>query len=127
MNTKPAKNPKNEELLIVLNPCKDDISLLGQHIRFTLMVELKQGYVWPFSGGNQAAVSIGLKLKDSCSCPELFRGAAVLKKGMYRFAASDFLSSFWKYPGEDDRELLVKMFSMDWSRVDEYISISPYL
>ena len=46
-------------------------------------------------------------------------------KGAYRFVASDFLSSFRKYPGEDDRRFLNQMVSIDWSWVDECIILSP--
>ena len=127
MNTRTAKNAMNEEFLIVVNPSMDDISVLGPNIRFTADNRTRTVYAWRFSSGHHADVSIGLKLKDSYSCPDVFRGAAVLRKGAYRFADSDFLSSFRKYPGEDDRRFLIQMVSIDWSWVDESIRLSPYL
>ena len=127
MNTRTAKNAMNEEFLIVVNPSMDDISVLGPNIRFTADNRTRTVYAWGFSSGHHADVSIGLKLKDSYSCPDVFRGAAVLVKGAYRFSDSDFLSSFRKYPGEDDRRFLIQMVSIDWSWVNEYIIITPYI
>jgi hypothetical protein len=127
MNTRTGQNAMNEEFLIVVNPTMDDISILGPHIRFTADNRTRTVYAWQFSSGHHADVSIGLKLKDSYSCPDVFRGAAVMVEGAYRFADSDFLSSFRKYPGEDDRRFLIQMVSIDWSWVNEYIIVTPYI
>ena len=127
MNTRTAKNAMNEEFLIVVNPSMDDISVLGPNIRFTADNRTRTVYAWRFSSGHHADVSIGLKLKDSYSCPDVFRGAAVLVKGAYRFSDSDFLSSFRKYPGEDDRQFLIQMASINWTWVDQYIILSPLI
>lgn len=127
MNIETAKNALNQEFLIVSNPTLENVSLLGQHIRFTADNRTRTVYAWPFISGHHADVSIGLKLKDSYSCPDVFRGAALMENGTYRFVASDFLSSFKKYPGGDDREFLVEMISIDWSWADQYIMVSTFI
>ena len=120
-------NSRNEEFTVYANPTENVLHILGNRIRFTADNRSKTVYMWPFSSGHHADVSIGLKLKDSYSCADVFRGAAVLENGEYRFVSSDFLSSFRKYPGEDDRQFLIQMFSKDWSWVDEFIKLSPYI
>jgi len=127
MNTRTAKNAMNEEFLIVVNPSIDDISILGPDIRFTADNRTRTVYAWRFSSGHHGDVSIGLKLQDSYSCPDVFRGAALMENGTYRFVASDFLSSFQKYPGEDDLRFLIQMASVDWTWVDQYIMLSPFI
>jgi len=84
-------------------------------------------YTWRVSIGHHGDVSIGLNLKDLYSCPDVFRGAAAIENGTYRFAASDFLSSFRKHPGEIDLRFLIQIVSIDWSWFNEYIIISPYI
>ena len=127
MNTRTAKNAMNEEFIIVVNPTMDDISILGPHVRFTADNRTRTVYAWPFSSGHHADVSIGLNLKDSYSCPDVLRGAAVFQNGIYRFVASDFLSSFRKYPGDEDRIFLQKLFGNDWSWVDEFVKVTEFL
>jgi hypothetical protein len=124
MNTRTAKNAMNEEFIIVVNPTMDDISILGPHVRFTADNRTRTVYAWPFSSGHHADVSIGLNLKDSYSCPDVFRGAALMENGTYRFVASDFLSSFRRNPGKEDCRFLRELFSNDWSWVESYITLS---
>lgn len=121
------RNAQNLEFTVYANPTENVFHILGDTIRFTADNRTKTVYMWPFSSGHHSDVSVGLKLKDSYSCPDVFRGAAVLDNGKYRFAASDFFSSFRKYPGEDDRQFLIQVFSNDWSWVDEFIKLSPYI
>ena len=127
MNKRTARNATNEEFQIIVNPKKEDVSFLGKQIRFTADNRTKTVYTWPFSSGHHGDVSIWLGLKDSYSCPDVFRGAAVLENGMYRFAASDFLCSFRKNPGEEDRRFLRSLFENNWSWVDLYIEVTPQL
>ena len=121
------KNSLNESFTVVIDPKRDDADLLGEVTRFTADGRSKTIYMWPFSSGHHGDVSIGLKLKDFYSCSDVLRGAAVRKNGEYRFVASDFLSSFRKNPGEEDRRFLRKLFDNNWSWVDAYIEVTPQL
>ncbi len=125
MSRRIVRNAGNEDFVVVLNPTGDDASFLGEYIRFTADARTRTVYAWSFSAGHHGDVSIGLKLKDSYACPEVFRGAAFLKNGIYLFSGSDFLSSFLKNPGKEDRRFLRRLFKKDWSWVDAYLRLSP--
>jgi hypothetical protein len=127
MNVKTVNNSLNQEFVVWVNPARDDFPMLGDVVRFTADNRTKTVYVWPFSSGHHSDVSRGLKLKDSYSCPEVLRGAAQKKGSQYQFVASDFLASFRKNPGEDDRQFLIQMLSKDWSWVNEYVVVTPHL
>ena len=124
MSRRIVRNAGNEDFVVVLNPTGDDGYFLGKYIRFTADARTRTVYAWSFSAGHHGDVSIGLKLKDSYACPDVFRGAAFLKNGMYRFSGSDFLSSFCKNPGKEDRRFLRRLFKKDWSWVDPYVRLS---
>jgi hypothetical protein len=126
-NEKKLINAQNCEFTVYANPTESVFHILGDTVRFTADNNSKTVYMWSFSSGHHSDVSVGLELKDSYSCPDFFRGAAVMKNRKYRFAASDFLSSFRKNPGENDRLFLTHMFSKDWSWVDDFIVLSPYI
>ena len=127
MKTRAINNSLNQNFVVVVNPVKDDFTVLGNVVRFTADNRTKTVYAWAFSSGHHSDVSLGLKLKDTYSCPEVLRGAAEKTGSHYEFVASDFLASFRKNPGEDDRRFLIQMLTKDWSWVDEYIVVTPYL
>lgn len=127
MNLKTFNNSLNQEFFVVVNPVRDDFSLMGDVVRFTADNRTKTVYAWPFNSGHHSDVSRGLKLKDSYSCPEVLRGAAQKEGSRYEFVASDFFASFRKNPGEDDRRFLIQMLAKDWSWVNEYIVVTPHL
>jgi len=124
MSRRIVRNARNEDFVILVNPTEEDSSFLGENIRFTADGRTKTVYAWSFSAGHHGDVSIGLSLKDVYSCSEVFRGAAFLENGIYRFSGSDFLSSFRKNPGKEDRWFLRELFKKDWFWVNSYISLS---
>jgi hypothetical protein len=110
------------------NPSVSELPAIAPLVRFTADNKHKNVYVWDFSAGHHADVSIGLKLEDPYNSLDFLRGhAKQTADGSYEMIGSDFLQSFVGRLTVKDKVFLTNLFNQRWDWVDSYIHVTGWL
>jgi hypothetical protein len=110
------------------NPSLAELLEIGFMVRFTAYNRTKTVYVWDFTSGHHADVSIGLKLDDKFDSIDFLKGHAVRNdEGIYRMVGSDFLQSFIGRMTGKDKLFLKNLLNQDWAWVDGYIQVKGWM
>lgn len=110
-----------------MNPERGEFAHIGEVVRFTADLTTHSLYVWNFSAGHHADVSVGMRLGDSAGSILFLKGAATKTGGIYVMSGSDFLQSFVGRMTGSERKFLSNLLNQDWSWVNRYIEVTQWL
>jgi hypothetical protein len=125
--TRLSNKPEDKVYDIFENPTQSDYRDLGKTIRFTADVSSKIVYAWQYDKAFHADTSRAVGIAHKYNDPDLLLGAAEWGGGTWKFMDSDFLRSFGGRLTADDRKYLQVLTSRNWTWVDRYILVTPYL
>jgi len=121
-------NTNGKAFDVWMNPEREEFAHIGEVVRFTADLTTHSLYVWHFSAGHHADVSVGMTLGDSAGSILFLKGAATKTgDGTYVMSGSDFLQSFEGRMTGSERLFLSKLFAQDWDWVDRYIEVTEWL
>ncbi len=121
-------NVNGKSFDVFMNPESEEFAQIGETVRFTADFSTHTLYVWDFSAGHHADVSVGMKLGDSAGSILFLKGAAVKTgEGIYVMSGSDFLQSFVGRMTGVERLYLSDLLNQDWDWVNRYIEVSELL
>ena len=121
-------NANGKSVEVWMNPERTEFSRIGEVARFTADLSTHTLYVWDFSAGHHADVSVGMRLGDSAGSILFLKGAATRTgDGIYVMSGSDFLQSFVGRMTGAERLFLSNLLNQDWDWVNRYIEVSEWL
>jgi len=121
-------NANGKSFEVWMNPERTEFSRIGEVVRFTADLNTHTLYVWDFSAGHHADVSVGMRLGDSAGSILFLKGAATRTgDGIYVMSGSDFLQSFAGRMTGSERLFLRNLLNQDWDWVNRYIEVSEWL
>lgn len=121
-------NTNGKSFDVWMNPERGEFAHIGEVVRFTADLTTHSLYVWNFSAGYHADVSVGMRLGDSAGSILFLKGAATnTGSGTYVMSGSDFLQSFEGRMTGAERKFLSNLLNQDWDWVDRYIEVTEWL
>jgi hypothetical protein len=121
-------NTNGKAFDVWMNPERGEFIHIGEVVRFTADLTTHSLYVWNFSAGYHADVSVGMRLGDSAGSTLFLKGAATKAgDGAYVMSGSDFLQSFVGRMTGSERKFLSNLLSQDWDWVNRYVEVTEWL